>query len=97
LNNGYRNPAIIKGPDGPLISVYEEKLGSLIGILSEFIVERKYAEIMKNGKDRLDLSSALDMSKGIMDEVSVLVGPARAYTLSKEFEKITEEFFKEEE
>jgi len=83
--------------DGPLIRVYEEKLGSFIGVLSAFLVERKYLEMMDGGKSKLDLSSALEMSRGILDDVCVLVGPVKAQQLTEEFEKITEEYFKEEE
>jgi hypothetical protein len=88
---------MIHGPDGPLISVYEEKLSTLIGVLSAFIVEKKYSETMNGGRERLDLDSALEMSKGILDDVSLLVGPVRAHQLSMEFERITEEYFKEAE
>ncbi len=97
MNGENRDLSVINGPDGPLISVYEEKLSTLIGVLSAFIVERKYSETMNSGKKRLDLISALEMSKGILEEVSLLVGPVKAHKLSEEFEKITEEYFKEAE
>ena len=79
----------------PLVHIYEERIGSMIGKISKYIVERNYSETMKANNGDLDLESALEMSKGILDEVSILVGPSKMGILTEDLEELTKKYFKE--
>ena len=79
----------------PIVMVYEEKLGSLIGVLSKFIVEKSYSQVTDNGHEKLDLETARSMCSFILEEATILLGPKRTEELDEEFNRIIEDHFKE--
>lgn len=83
------------GPGDPLVNELETRLGTLIGVLSKFIVEKRYSEVTDNGHDPLDLRSAQSMCSSIIEEATILLGPKRTEELNEEFGKIIEDYFKE--
>jgi hypothetical protein len=83
------------GPGDPLVMELEDKLGSLIGVLSKYIVEKSYSEITDNGHEQLDMESARSMCSSIIEEAFVLLGPKRTQELNKEFDRIISDHFKE--
>jgi hypothetical protein len=85
----------LDGPGDPLVMELEKKLGSLVGVLSKYIVERSYSQVTDNGHDQLDLESARNMCKSIIEEATILLGPKRTEELDKEFRKIIIDYFEE--
>ena len=69
----------LEGPGDPLVMELEKRLGSLIGVLSKYIVERSYSQVTGNGHDRLDLESARSMCSSIIEEATILLGPKRQH------------------
>lgn len=86
----------LMGPGNPLVSELEQKLGTLVGILSKFIIERSYSEITNNGNEELDLEHARSMCSSIIEEANILLGPRGTKELTKEFDKIINDYFKED-
>ncbi len=80
----------------PLIRSFESKLSELIGVLSKFIVTKQCTAVLPYTTSDPERSIIQKISKGIINESSVLIGDIQARTLEKEFLKITEEYFKEE-
>jgi hypothetical protein len=95
MNASVGRNMVQRGSQNLLVLELERKLGSLIGNLSKFIVERSYTEITRNGHEELDLENARSMCSSIIDEANILLGPKKAKELNMEFERIIEGYFKE--
>ncbi|MFW3146886.1 MAG: hypothetical protein ACMUIE_08765 [Thermoplasmatota archaeon] len=80
----------------PLIKEYNQRLGSLVGVLSRFIIDRAYNRSTMRGTLTLDSERSLEMIENIDNEAEVLVGPLRAKRLKQDLIKITKDFYEED-
>lgn len=79
-----------------LLSDYQEKMTPLIGVLSRFIVEKEYRAVKNHNNGEMDPDTLDNISRSIIDDLSVLVGPKKAREIGEEIDNINRKYLRKE-
>jgi len=86
------------GSEEPLWNIlleYEKKLNPLMGVLSRFIIKKEYEKISHRERINVDENTLVSISRSILDNVSILIGPKKTDELEEEIRIINREYLEE--
>lgn len=84
------------GLSGPLSSEIQKKMEPLMGVLSNFIVDRAFKRCCLD-TDEISNDDIDQLVEIIVEESKLLLGPKRSEELSEELKEITKDYYQEEE